>query len=88
MGRMTSNKGLIWICLAISIISLFVSIIVLVNYCHTQNLTFDYMGVIVSILTLLVTSLIGAQVGQYVFVDKFLSEHVTIIEQMKADGEL
>lgn len=67
---MTSNKRLIWISLAVSIISLIVSIIVLVNYCPTQNLKFDYMGVIVGILALLVTSLIGAQVGQYVFVDR------------------
>lgn len=50
--------------------SLTVSICVLVNYCPTQNLQFDYMGVIVGILALLVTALIGAQVGQYVFVDK------------------
>lgn len=56
--------------MAVSIISLIVSIIVLVNYCPTQNLKFDYMGVIVGILALLVTSLIGAQVGQYVFVDR------------------
>ena len=67
---MTSNKRLIWISFAVSIISLIVSIIVLVNYCPTQNLKFDYMGVIVGILALLVTSLIGAQVGQYVFVDR------------------
>ena len=50
--------------------SLAVSICVLVNYCPTQNLRFDYMGVIVGILALLVTALIGAQVGQYVFVDR------------------
>ena len=65
-----SNKSLIWISLGASIISLLVSILVLVNYCPTQNLKFDYMGVIVGILALLVTSLIGAQVGQYVFVDR------------------
>lgn len=53
-----------------SCVSLIVSIAVLVNYCPTQNLQFDYMGVIVGILALLVTSLIGAQVGQYVFVDR------------------
>lgn len=56
--------------MAISVISLIVSITVLVNYCPTKNLQFDYMGVIVGILALLVTSLIGAQVGQYVFVDR------------------
>ena len=56
---MTSNKRLIWISLAVSIISLIVSIIVLVNYCPTQNLKFDYMGVIVGILALLVTSLMS-----------------------------
>lgn len=67
---MKSNKQLIWISMAISVISLIVSITVLVNYCPTKNLQFDYMGVIVGILALLVTSLIGAQVGQYVFVDR------------------
>ena len=65
-----SNKTLIWISLGTSLISLVVSVIVLVNYCPTQNLQFDYMGVIVGILALLVTVLIGAQVGQYVFVDR------------------
>lgn len=64
------NKSLSWISLGVSCISLIVSIAVLVNYCPTQNLQFDYMGVIVGILALLVTSLIGAQVGQYIFVDK------------------
>lgn len=67
---MTNNSRLIWISVAISIISLIVSILVLVNYCPTQNLQFDYLGVIVGILALLVTALIGAQVSQYVFVDK------------------
>ena len=67
---MMSNKTLVWISLSVSVISLTISIIVLVNYCPTQNLKFDYMGVIVGILALLVTALIGAQVGQYVFVDK------------------
>ena len=65
-----SNKTLSWISLSASALSLLVSVIVLVNYCPTQNLQFDYMGVIVGILALLVTSLIGAQVGQYVFVDR------------------
>lgn len=65
-----SNKTLILICFGVSIISLVISIVVLVNYCPTQNLQFDYMGVIVGILTLLVTALIGAQVGQYVFVGR------------------
>ncbi len=56
----------------ISIIALVVGIIALVNRCPTQDLYshFDYMGVIVGILALLVTALIGAQVGQYVFVDR------------------
>ena len=67
---MLSNKTLIWISLSVSVISLTISIIVLANFCPTQNLKFDYMGVIVGILALLVTALIGAQVGQYVFVDK------------------
>lgn len=67
---MMSNKTLIWVSLSVSVISLTISIIVLANYCPTQNLKFDYMGVIVGILALLVTALIGAQVGQYVFVDK------------------
>lgn len=64
------SNNVVWISFMASIISLVVSIVVLVNYCPTQNLQFDYMGVIVGILAILVTSLIGAQVGQYVFVDK------------------
>ena len=56
----------------LSIIALVVGVIALVNRCPTQDLYshFDYMGVIVGILALLVTALIGAQVGQYVFVDR------------------
>lgn len=73
---MTGYKRLIWISLAISVISSIVSIIVLVNYCPMQNLKFDYMGVIVGILALLVTSLIGAQVGQYVFVDSKIARTI------------
>ena len=65
-----SNKTFVYISLGASLFSLAVSICVLVNYCPTQNLRFDYMGVIVGILALLVTALIGAQVGQYVFVDR------------------
>ena len=64
------SKRLAWISIIVSIIALVLSTIALVNRCPTQNLNFDYMGVIVGILALLVTSLIGAQVGQYVFVDK------------------
>ena len=58
--------------MALSIIALVVGIIALVNRCPTHDLYshFDYMGVIVGILALLVTALIGAQVGQYVFVDR------------------
>ena len=64
------NKTLSYISLGASMVALTVSIIVLVNYCPTQNLQFDYMGVIVGILAILVTALIGAQVGQYLFVDR------------------
>lgn len=65
-----SNRTFVWISLGASFVSLILSVIVLVNYCPTQGLTFDYMGVIVGILALLVTALVGAQVGQYVFVDR------------------
>ena len=65
-----SNKTFVYMSLGASLVSLAVSICVLVNYCPTQNLRFDYMGVIVGILALLVTALVGAQVGQYVFVDR------------------
>ncbi len=66
------SKRLSWISLVLSIIALVVGVIALVNRCPTQDLysRFDYMGVIVGILALLVTALIGAQVGQYVFVDR------------------
>ena len=71
--------------------SLAVSICVLVNYCPTQNLRFDYMGVIVGILALLVTALIGAQVGQYVFVDRkieSISKPITRIIARKVAAEV
>lgn len=71
--------------------SLAVSICVLVNYCPTQNLQFDYMGVIVGILALLVTALIGAQVGQYVFVDRkieSISKPITRIIARKVAAEV
>lgn len=66
------SKRLSWISMVLSIIALIVGVIALVNRCPTQDLYlhFDYMGVIVGILALLVTALIGAQVGQYVFVDR------------------
>ena len=66
------SKRLSWISLILSVIALVVGIVALVNRCPTQDLYshFDYMGVIVGILALLVTALIGAQVGQYVFVDR------------------
>lgn len=86
-----SNKSLLWISLGASVISLVVSIIVLVNYCPTQNLQFDYMGVIVGILAILVTSLIGAQVGQYVFVDRkieSISKPITRIIARKVAAEV
>ena len=86
-----SNKTLIWISFGTSVISLVVSIIVLVNYCPTQNLKFDYMGVIVGILALLVTALIGAQVGQYVFVDRkieTISKPITRIIARKVATEV
>lgn len=86
-----SNKALIWISFGASAISLVVSVIVLVNYCPTQNLQFDYLGVIVGILALLVTALIGAQVGQYVFVDKkieSISKPITRIIARKVAAEV
>ena len=61
------NNRLSWISLAISIVALVVSMIVLVNYCPTQGITFDYMGVIVGILSLLVTMLIGQQLYSYIY---------------------
>ena len=86
-----SNRSLIWICTGTSVISLVVSVIVLVNYCPTQNLQFDYMGVIVGILALLVTALIGSQVGQYVFVDRkieSISKPITRIIARKVAAEV
>ena len=70
------KKLLTWISLLASLIALGMSIFALVNRCPTQDLYshFDYMGVIVGILALLVTALIGAQVGQYVFVDKKIED--------------
>lgn len=86
-----NNKTLVFISLGVSVVSLAVSICVLVNYCPTQNLQFDYMGVIVGILALLVTALIGAQVGQYVFVDRkieSISKPITRIIARKVATEV
>ena len=64
--------------LVASVIALGVSIIALANRCPTESATghisFDYMGVILGILALLVTALIGAQVGQYIFVDRKIED--------------
>lgn len=87
------SKRLSWISLVISIIALVVGIIALVKSCPTQDLYshFDYMGVIVGILALLVTALIGAQVGQYVFVDRkieSISKPITRIIARKVAAEV
>lgn len=65
-----NSKSWALLSLFISVISLIVSVTILVNYHPRENLSFDYIGMIVGILALLVTALIGAQVSQYVFVDK------------------
>lgn len=69
-----NNKSWAKLSLIISVLALAISIIALVNRCPTESqdyhVSFDYMGVIVGILALLVTALIGAQVGQYLFVDR------------------
>lgn len=65
-----NSKSWALLSLFVSIISLMVSVTILVNYHPRENLSFDYIGMIVGILALLVTALIGAQVSQYVFVDK------------------
>ena len=85
------SKTFSYISLGASFVALAISIIVLVNYCPTQNLKFDYMGVIVGILALLVTTLVGAQVGQYVFVDKkieSISKPITRIIARKVAAEV
>ena len=85
------NKTLSYISLGASLVALVFSIIVLVKYCPTQNLQFDYMGVIVGILAILVTALIGAQVGQYVFVDRkieSISKPITRIIARKVAAEV
>lgn len=69
-----STKTWAKLSLGISVLALAVSIIALVNRCPTESpsghVSFDYMGVLIGILALLVTALIGAQVGQYLFVDR------------------
>lgn len=62
-----SDKGIVRISLGVSIVSLTVSVLVLVNYCPTQGLNFDYLGVIVGIMALLVTVLIGLQLYNYIY---------------------
>ena len=62
-----SDKSIAWISLGVSVVSLIISVLVLVNYCPTQGLNFDYIGVIVGILALLVTVLIGLQWYNYIY---------------------
>ena len=87
------SKKLSWISFVLSTLALVVGVIALVNRCPTQDLYshFDYIGVIVGILALLVTALIGAQVGQYVFVDKKIegiSKRITRIIAKKVAAEV
>lgn len=61
------NKSLsIW-CVTLSCVSLLFSFAVLVRYCPLVETSFDYMGVIVSVLGLLVTILIGWQIFQSIY---------------------
>ena len=53
------QKSIIWFCAVISTVSIIFSSVVLCLYAPSKNLTFDYMGVIVGVLSLLVTILIG-----------------------------
>ncbi len=73
------NTNFSRITFVISLISLGISIAVLVNYCPTQNLKFDYMGVIVGILSLLVTILIGLQLYNYIYARESITR---IIDEM------
>lgn len=70
--------------ICISIVSLIMSVCALVRNHPTSYVTFDYMGVIVGILALLITALIGAQVSQYIFVDRKIEKVASKITRIIA----
>ena len=65
-----NTKTIAVISLIVSIVSVIFCGFVLASRYPEDTPDFNYMGVIIGILSLLVTALIGAQVGQYVFVDR------------------
>lgn len=78
------NRNLVsWIALGLSVISIVMSIIAIcTSYPHNVELGFDYQGVIVGVLSLLVTVLLGWNI--YTLIDmrgirmilmKYLPEH-------------
>jgi hypothetical protein len=62
------NSKLQWINFFLSIVAIFISCVAICNVAPRQ-LGFDYIGVIVGILALLVTTLIGWQIVQYIFAE-------------------
>ena len=74
-----NNKFLISI--GLSLFAIIVSVIALACVIPNRNLKFDYMGVIVAVLAILVTILIGWQVLQIIDLKRDLSDHKKDIEE-------
>ena len=67
-----------WIALGLSVIAIIVSVIAICIACpHVPELGFDYQGIIVGILALLVTMLIGWNIFSIIDIRKIRDELLT-----------
>lgn len=80
-----------WISLAISTVALIASFVAVARLAPTQGIDFDYLGVIIGILSFLVTLLIGYQIYTVIDVKEELKEvrqlRKEIDEKMKANAD-
>lgn len=80
-----------WISLAISTVALIASFVAVARLAPTQGIDFDYLGVIIGILSFLVTLLIGYQIYTVINVKEELKEvrqlRKEIDEKMKANAD-
>ena len=73
----------------ISVLSFIVSIVTLcLSFPTIGSLSFDYQGVIVGILSLLVTVLIGMQIYNYIIIKEKIDKRATKIAKRKTDEAL
>lgn len=78
------RSWIVWIALGLSVIAIVISIIAICISCpHISELGFDYQGVLVGILSLLVTALIGLQIYNYITFKSEMEKRVTEIVNEK-----